>query len=270
MAGRLTHRDMLSYGFKQGQPWGEDRRELERAFDQADRSRAPRRSLSSGFPSNPQLQTVQRQYSTSSAPGYAGHSGYGSGYLPRASYSSPGRTYPQDPWMQYRDASHSSRTSSPVPSYASGSHGRSYSRGYGPSSGSSYTLERQSSNASRYSSYGYSGSESSTSYAPRSVYDSDDEGYTHAHAPSAESEPYFASSRYAETFVIEPSDSGSEASYSGYHEPYGDSELEYSDSGSGSSGSEGDSVYSEGADDEYEDYEDDSGSHSDDGGYSDD
>ncbi|KAF5388405.1 hypothetical protein D9615_000651 [Tricholomella constricta] len=33
---RLSHREMLSYGFKYGEPWGEDRRALERAFREAD------------------------------------------------------------------------------------------------------------------------------------------------------------------------------------------------------------------------------------------
>ncbi|KAJ7482394.1 hypothetical protein B0H11DRAFT_2232589 [Mycena galericulata] len=223
--------------------------------------------MSSGFPPGNPLQTVQRQHSSSSAgPTYARRSGYGNGYPPHQNYSSPGHRNAQDPWMQYRDSSQRS-----VSSRTSSSGSRSYTDTYGAPA-SSYTLQsRRGSASSRYSGYGYSGSESSTSYAPRSVYDSEDDDYTHAPAPSSvvEAEPYHASSGYAEmTFVVEPSDSGSEASYSGDHSPYDDSESERGDSGSSYSGSEGDSVYSEGADDsEYDDY-DDGGSYSeDDGGY---
>ncbi|KAJ7693903.1 hypothetical protein B0H17DRAFT_1330234 [Mycena rosella] len=277
MSGRLTNREMLSYGFKPGKAWGEQRRELERGFDRADRSdRAgmSSRSMSSGgLPSGSQTQALQLERYYSTGHGYARHSGYGSGHLQRADYASPGRTtYPQDPrMMQYREPSSrsvSSRASSPLPSYAPGTHGRSYSLGYVPSSSYTPSAYQSHSGSSRYSGYGYSGSGSS-SYTPRSLYESDDEDYQHGDAPSsgAESEPHFASG-YAETnFIIEPSDSGSEASYSGEHSSYGDSESERGDSGSGYSGSEGDSVYSEGADDEYDDFDDDGGSYSDDGGY---
>lgn len=265
---------MLSSGFKPGEPWAEQRRDLERAFNDSPghAGRMSSRSVSSGFPSGSPHQAVQRQYSTSSAgpiASYARHSGYGTGYhdLPRANYGSPGRTDPQDPWMQYRDASQRSSPSSS----GSHAHGRSYTgHAYAPAAASSYTLQSRS-GSSRYSRYGYghSGSESSLGYAPRSGYYSDDadDEYTQAHAPSsiAESdEPHYASSGYAETnFVVEPSDSGSEASYSGNDSLYDDSADSGSVSGSGYSSSEGDSVYS---DEEYEDYEDD-GAYSDDGGY---
>ncbi|KAJ7498531.1 hypothetical protein FB451DRAFT_1488 [Mycena latifolia] len=278
MAGRLTHREMLSYGFKPGESWAEQRRDLERAFERADRSdRAgmSNRSMSSGLPSSSQTQTLQRHYSTNSTGhDYARHSGYGSSHPQRADYTAGRTTYPQDTrMMQYREpssrvSSRSSRTSSPIPTYTSGTYGRSYSHGFAPSSSYTPSAYRSHSGSSRYSGYGYSASGSSRSYSPWSLYESDDEGYTHADAPSsaAESELHFASGYAETTFVVEPSDSGSEASYSGEHSSYGDSESERGDSGSGYSGSEGDSVYSEGADDEYEDY-DDGGSYSEDGGY---
>ncbi|KAJ6561558.1 hypothetical protein DFH09DRAFT_1083011 [Mycena vulgaris] len=224
-----------------------------------------------GLPPGSQTQALQRQHSSPSGHDYARHSGYGSGHLQRPSYTSPaGRiTYPQDPWMQYRDSTSrpsSSRASSTVPSHALSTYGRSY--GYAPSSTYAPSAHHSHSGSSRYSGHGYSRSGSSAGYTPQSFYDSDDEDYTHVTAPSsvAESEPHFASGYAEATFVIEPSDSGSEASYSGGHSSYGDSESGRGDSSSGYSGSEGDSVYSEGADDEYEDY-DDGGSYSDDGGY---
>ncbi|KAJ6475679.1 hypothetical protein DFH09DRAFT_1323694 [Mycena vulgaris] len=158
--------------------------------------------------------------------------------------------------MQYRDSTSrpsSSRASSPVPSYALGTYGCSY--GYAPSSTYTPSAHHSHSGSSRYSSHSYSRSGSSTGYAPQSCYESDDEDYTHVTAPSsvAESEPHFASGYAEAAFVVEPSDSGSEASYSEEHSSYGDSESERGDSGSGYPGSEGDSVYSEGADDEYDD-----------------
>ncbi|KAJ7126433.1 hypothetical protein C8R43DRAFT_706917 [Mycena crocata] len=284
MPQRLTHREMVSYGFKPGEPWGEQRRELERAFDRADRSNhggMSNRSLSSGLP--PSSYTIapaanHRQHSTGSlGHGRSRHSGYGTVHMNHADYASPGRTtYAQDPWMQYRGSTHrsvSSRTSSPTPSYttAARTSGRSYSHGYAPSSNYAPTTYQSRSGSSRYSGYGYSGSESSASYAPRSVYDTDDDDdYTHLHAPSStvESEPHSFTSGYVETtFVVEPSESGSEASYSGEHSSYGsgsESGSEHDDDGS-CSGSEGDSIYSDGTE-EYDDY-DDNGSYSDDGGY---
>ncbi|KAJ7682296.1 hypothetical protein DFH06DRAFT_1464066 [Mycena polygramma] len=275
---RLTHREMLSYGFKPGEPWAEQRRDLERTFDRAsrsDRSGQSNRSLSmsSGLPLTLHAPAAHRQHSTSSTGhGYARPSGYGSARLHRPEYASPGRTtYPQDLW-QYRDRadasqrSVSSRASSPAPSYASR---HSYSRGYAPSS--TYipsTYQSHSTGSSGYSGYGYSASRSSTSYTPRDLYDTDDdEDYTHVvHAPSSttDSEPHFASSGYAETtFIVEPSDSGSEeAYYAGEPSSYG-SEFE----GSSSSGYSG----SQGADDEHDEYDDDGGSYSDEGdSYSDD
>ncbi|KAJ7167644.1 hypothetical protein C8R46DRAFT_1093685 [Mycena filopes] len=268
MAGhRLTHREMLSYGFKQGEPWADQRRDLERALDRGGRQTPSgishrSHSMSSGLPAPAHAPAAHRQHSTSSTGhSYTRNSGYGSSYSRRAEYPSPssGRsTYAQDPWaMQlradpYQQQSVSSRHASPAPSYASSS-GRSYSHGYAPSSSYAPTQQYQ----SRGYGHGYASSGSSSGYAPRSYYetevDDDDDGYTHVHAPSAESsvesEPHIASSGYVEAnFVIEPSDSGSEAT-----------------SGSGYSGSEGDSVYSDGADDEYDD--DDGGSYSDDGGY---
>ncbi|KAJ7129269.1 hypothetical protein C8R44DRAFT_872559 [Mycena epipterygia] len=276
MPQRLTNREMLSYGFKPGEPWAEQRRELERALDRPDRGGMSHRSMSGGLgPSGLQTQAVQRQHSTNPAGyGYVRQSGHASPHLPRADYPSPGRNaYPQDPWMQYRDSSLrpvSSRALPPLPSYASGMYERSYSHGYAPSSSytpPAYQLSR--SVLSRYSGYGHSGSESSRSYTPRSVYDSDDEDYTHTHGPSsgAESELHFSSGYAETTFIVEPSDSGSEEAYSGGHSSYDDSESGDSSSGYSLSGSEGDSVYSEGADDEYEDSYDDGGSFSDDGGY---
>ncbi|KAJ6560416.1 hypothetical protein B0H19DRAFT_1261019 [Mycena capillaripes] len=273
---RLTHREMLSYGFKPGEPWAEERRELERAFDRAgrsDHSGLSNRSLSmsSGLPLTVHAPAAQRQHSASSTGhGYARHSGYGSGHLHRTEYASPGRTtYTQDPrMMHYRDRelsqrSASSRNSSPTPSYAS-LHG--YSRGYIPSSTYNPSTYQSHSGSSRYSGYAYSGSESS--YAPRSLYDTDDdEGHSHVHTPSsiADSEPHFASGYAEATFIVEPSDSGSEASY-GEDSSYG-SESERGDSGYSSS--DGDDVYSEGADDEYDDDDDGGGSYSDGDSYSD-
>jgi hypothetical protein len=268
---------MVSYGFK-GEPWAEQRRELERSFDRAGRSdhngllnRSV--SMSSGLPHAP---AAQRQHSASPAGyGYARHSGYGLGssHLHRPDYASLGRTYPpQDRLMQYREhldssrRSVSSRTSSPTSSYASR---HIYSRGYAPSSSYSPTYQTHS-RSSRH--YGYSGSESSTSYSPLSFHDTDDdEEYAHIHAPpsAAESGPHFASGYAEPTFIVEPSDSGSEASYSGEHtsSSYDDSASER---GSGSSGYSGSDVYSDGSDDEYDDggsYSDGGDCYSDDGGY---
>ncbi|KAJ7098759.1 hypothetical protein B0H15DRAFT_945269 [Mycena belliarum] len=265
MSGRLTHREMLSYGLKPGEPWAEQRRELERAFDRADRSDrggVSRRSMSTGgLPSGHQTQAVQRQYSVNSTGhDYARHSGYGSGH--QLQYAFPqGRTgYPQDNMrlMQYREPPVSSRMSSPAPGYSS----RTYDRGYPPSTYTSSTY-RSHSGSSRYSGYATG---SSTGYAPRSFYQTDDEDYTQGGALSSGGSERHHSSGYAETtFVVEPSDSGSEASYSGEHSSYGDLDSERGASDSGYSGSEGDSVYSEGADDEYDDFDDDEGSYSDGG-----
>ncbi|KAJ7724908.1 hypothetical protein B0H16DRAFT_288470 [Mycena metata] len=273
---RLTHREMLSYGFKQGEPWAEQRRDLERSFNRGGRQDSNglsnrSHSMSSGLPGTPHAPGAHRQHSTSSAGhSYARHSGYGSSSPHREEYASPSphSTYAHDPWaMQLRAAdpyqrSLSSRVSSPASSYASG---RSYSHGYAPSSSYAPTGYHSRGGSSRYSGYGYASSGSSTGYAPRPVYETEDDGdYTYTHAPSsvAESEPHYASSGYAEAaFVIEPSDSGSETSYSEGHSSYDD---ESGDSGSGYSGSEGDSIYSEGADDEYDDDDD---GYSDDGGY---
>ncbi|KAJ7887496.1 hypothetical protein B0H14DRAFT_3856231 [Mycena olivaceomarginata] len=282
---RLTHRELLSYGFKQGEPWAEQRRDLERAlFDRAgrsDHSGLSNRSLSmsSGLPlTSARAPAAQRQHSISSAGyGYTARSGYGSSPLHRAEYPSPGRTsttYPQDSrMMRYRDPTPSSvlsRTSSLGPSYAS-SHTGGYSRTYGYAPSSSYNPAYHShGGSSRYSGYATSysshGSErSSTAYTPRSLYDTDDDddAYTHTDTLSSvtDSESHHFSSGFAEvSFVVEPSDSGSEASYCD------DSEC---DSGSGHSGSEGGDGYWEGADDDYDgDY--DGGSHSDEGDYSDD
>ncbi|KAJ6616292.1 hypothetical protein B0H10DRAFT_2038189 [Mycena sp. CBHHK59/15] len=264
--GRLTHNELLSYGFKQGDSWGDQRRALERALDYRDHDRV--REGSKALMSNAHSQ-AQQHYD---AHAYTRNSGYGA-HTHRMGYSSPGRTtYSEDPWTHYRDSSRRSVSSRalPVPPNTAG-YARSYSTGYTPSQ--SYTLtpyqSASHSGSSRYSGHGYSASVSSASYAPRSVYDSDD-GYTSAHAPSSipESEPHFASGYAETTFVVEPSESGeSETYYSGEHSSSGDSESEGGGGSTYYSGSEGDSVYSEGADDEYDDYDDDGGSYSNDGGY---
>ncbi|KAF7352395.1 hypothetical protein MVEN_01203800 [Mycena venus] len=276
----LTYREMISYGVKPGEPWAEQRRELERAFDRAgrpDHNGLSNRSLSmsSGLPSTSHAPApaAQRQHSASSAGyGYARQSGYGSAHLQRPEYASPRRAaYPQEGWMmRYRDhgdpsqrsGSVFSRTSSPAPSYASR---YSYDRGYAPSSSYNPTYQSHS-GSSRYGGYGFTGSESSTNYTPRPIYETEEEDY-HVHAPSSvtDSEPHFGSGYAEATFIVEPSDSGSETSYSGEHSPYDDSESERGGSDSGYSGSEGDDAYSEG--DEYDDY--DGGGYSEDGDYSD-
>ncbi|KAJ7246555.1 hypothetical protein B0H12DRAFT_757691 [Mycena haematopus] len=274
---RLTHRELLSYGFKPGEPWAEQRRELESAFDRAgrsDHSGLSNRSLSmsSGLPLTSRAPVAQRQHSTSSAGyGSARYSGYGSNHLHRPEYAAPsGRTYSQEAWMMpYRGYDHSSprsvssRAASPTPSYASR---HNYGHEYAPSSNYHNSTYQSHSQLSRHSGYAYSGSASSTNYTLQTLYDTDDENHT---PPSSltDSELHFTSGYAEASFIIEPSDSGSEASYSGDHSSYADSEAELGDSGSGYSGSESDGAYSEGADDY--DY-DDAGSYSDEGDYSDD
>ncbi|KAJ6515417.1 hypothetical protein C8R45DRAFT_1205682 [Mycena sanguinolenta] len=271
---RLTHREMLSYGFKPGEPWAEQRRELQSSFDRAGHSdhsgNMSHRSLSmsSGLPLVSRAPSVQRQHSSCS-PGYgsAMHSGYGSsGHR----VSPSGRTtYSQDAWttLRHRDYDHhssqrsvsESRAASLAPSYASR---HSYSHEYAPSNhhhSSSSSSSRSHSQSSRRSGYGYSGSGYSTSHTLQTLYDTDDEDYT---PPSSlgDSEPHFSSGYAQASFVIEPSDSGSDVSYSGEHS--GDSGSDYE------SGSEDDGAYSDDADENYDDYA--AESYSDDADYSED
>ncbi|KAJ7284181.1 hypothetical protein C8J57DRAFT_1294766 [Mycena rebaudengoi] len=272
---RLTHRDMLSYGFKPGEPWGDQRRELERAFDAAPGAATRTPSMTSRGTAS------SREYQGSNNIGYARHSGYASPhhnqleYAPRHTAYSPAAhsTHSQDLWMQYRDhndsfrRSVSSRTSSPMPSNALGSYGRSHSYGYGYAASPSYA--QSPSSRSGYSGHGYSRS-SSTGYASQPSYysDDDDNDYTPAPSSVSTSEPYFESGYAETTYIVEPSDSaGSESYYSGDHSSYEDSEYgsqsTCSDSCSGHSESDEESDYSEDQDGDYDDDE----SYSDDGGY---
>ncbi|KAK7054086.1 hypothetical protein R3P38DRAFT_1479360 [Favolaschia claudopus] len=275
---RLTHREMLSYGFKPGEPWAQQRRDLERAFDRGaaaspSRHSSGHRSLSmsssGGLPGLaltslrvPTSSVSQRQNSTASTGAYdygygRWHSGYGHG----PEYIAPGHNSPPRMISPQRTPAPSPTSSRPpAHPFSMARDGRANSSGYYSYNPSSTLSSPRLNEATRYGGYEYS--EPSDYSSTRPFYDTEDEEYAIRNSG-------FASGYGEAAFVIEPSDSGSEDSGSRAHDfdnVYGSgsersgSSLEYS-----GSESEGVSVV-----EEYDDYEDAGGSYSDDGYCSDD